>query len=158
MELIDSEGNEVLRLEVNGECVTEIIEAGDYVMIIHHDGRVETTHPIFITPNKEDLEQTKQTDGLINRFKVVVNMVNGIQNVFLNNARAQLVRENINTLLTTNSCEGCNLNGEDLSLAGKRWASQPELGSGLWGTPVIKSGVPKMEIKKVTSKGYLYVL
>ena len=39
MELEDSDGNEILRIDVNGECVTEVIKAGDYVMIIHHDGR-----------------------------------------------------------------------------------------------------------------------
>jgi hypothetical protein len=116
MELDDSKGNEILRLDVNGECVTEIIEAGDYLMTIQHDGRTETTHPIFMVPNPEDTQQARQRDGLINGFKVIiVNMLKGIQNTVYKDARAQTVQDNINTLITTNSCPRCNLFKADLS-------------------------------------------
>jgi len=110
MELIDSEGNKVLRLDVNGECVTEVIEKGDYVMVLHHDGRNETSYPIFIIPNPEDLEQAKQTGGLINRFEQgVFNTLNRIQNTIYKYAIAQTVQDNVNTLFSTRSCIGCNL-------------------------------------------------
>jgi len=115
MELMDSEGNEVLRLDVNGECVTETIEAGDYVMIIHHDGRTGTIHPIFIIPNPEDLEQANHIEGLISVFNVLVaNMVNVIQNVLSKDARAQTIQDNIKTLISTNSCISCDLRRAEL--------------------------------------------
>jgi len=115
MELDDSEGNEILSLDVNGECVTEVIEAGDYVMTIYHDGRIETTHPVFIIPNPENNQQARETDGLINRFKVVVsNIVRGIQNAVSKDARAQIPPA-LETRIKTGECTGCDLTGADLS-------------------------------------------
>ncbi len=112
MELKDSEGNEVLRVDVNGDCVTEIIEEGNYIMTYHHDGRIETSHPIFIIPDPEKLQQARETDGLINRFKVVVaNILKGIEKTVTKDAQAQTIQDNINTLLSTNSCVGCDLTG-----------------------------------------------
>ena len=116
MEFDDSDGNLIFRLDVNGECITEIIEAGDYVMTIHHDGRIETTYPIFLIPNPEDIQQAKETNGLINRFKVVIaNILQNIQNTVSKDARAQTVQDNINTLISTNNCPSCNLFKADLS-------------------------------------------
>jgi len=62
MELVDSEGNEILKIDVNGQCVTEVIEAGDYVMIINHDGKKEKTHPIFIIPGRSGEQQAQRID------------------------------------------------------------------------------------------------
>jgi uncharacterized protein YjbI with pentapeptide repeats len=110
MAVLDSEGSEILRVDVNGECVMEVIEAGDYVMAIHHDGRMETTYPIFIIPHPDDIEEARETDGLIDGFKVVIaNIVNGIRNTVSKDARAQTVQENINTLIISNRCPGCVL-------------------------------------------------
>jgi len=115
MELDDADGNLVFRLDVNGDCITEIIEAGDYVITIHHDERILNTHAVFLIPNPEDIEQARETDGLINRFKVViVNILQNIQSTVSEDARAQSVQDNINTLVSTNSCPGCNLSGADL--------------------------------------------
>lgn len=50
MTIVDSEGVEILRLGANEECETVLIERGSYTMTIHHDGRIEETHPIFIVP------------------------------------------------------------------------------------------------------------
>ena len=131
MELIDSEGSEVLRVDVNGECVTEIIEAGDYVVTIHHDGMTETTFPIFMIPNPDDIQEAKEAEGLINRFKVVIaQILDGIQNSVSKDARAQpTVQDNINTLITTKKCPGCNLFKADLTGADLRGAT---LSSALW--------------------------
>jgi hypothetical protein len=115
MELVDSEGSEILRVDVNGECVTEIVEAGDYVMTIYHDGRNETTHAIFMIPNPDDTQQARETDGLINRFKlVIVNILQGIHDTVSKDARAS-IQDNIYTLIKTNYCLGCNLGGADLT-------------------------------------------
>ena len=62
MELVDSEGNEILKIDVNVECVTEVIEAGDYVMIINHDGRKEKTRPVFIIPGRSGGQQAQKID------------------------------------------------------------------------------------------------
>ncbi len=115
MELIDSQENEVLRVEVNGQCVTEIIERGNYVMSIHHDGMTETTFPVFIIPDQDDIQQAKETDGLINRFKIsVAYVLKGIQSTISKDARAQTLQDNINTLIKTKDCVKCNLMRADL--------------------------------------------
>ncbi|TFG75692.1 MAG: pentapeptide repeat-containing protein [Thermodesulfobacteriales bacterium] len=115
MELVDSEGSEILRVDVNGECVTEVIEAGDYVLTLHHDGRILTTHPIFMIPNPDDTQQSRETDGLINRFKlVIVNILQGIHDTVSKDARAS-IQDNIDTLLKTNYCLSCNLGSADLT-------------------------------------------
>ena len=116
MELIDSEGSEILRVDVNGECITELIEAGNYVMAIHHDGRMEDTFPIFIIPNSDDIEQVKETGGLLNRFNsAVANILKDIQNTVSKDAIAQQagVRA-IETLLQSNGCAGCDLRAANL--------------------------------------------
>ena len=62
MELEDSDGNVILKIDVNGQCVTELIEAGDYVMIIHHDGKKEKTHPVFIIPGRSGEQAAQKID------------------------------------------------------------------------------------------------
>jgi uncharacterized protein YjbI with pentapeptide repeats len=116
MRLLDSQGEEVLRVDVNGDCVTDTIEAGDYVMELHHDNSTGDPLPIFIIPNPDQNQQAMKTDGLFNGFKVVVaKILRGIQNTISKDARAQTVQENINTLLSTYSCTGCFLVGADLT-------------------------------------------
>ena len=115
MELDDSEGNLVLRLDVNGECVTEVIETGDYVVTLVHDGLSNTNHPIFIVPDPDDIQDARDTDGLINGFKVAsARVLKHIQNAVTEDSRAQTVQDNINTLLTTNFCKECDLEGANL--------------------------------------------
>ncbi len=116
MKLDDTRGSEILRIDANGECVTEVIEAGDYVMTLHHDGRIETTYPIFLIPNPDNIQQARKTDGLINKFKVVIaNILQGMQNTVSKDARAQSVSDNISTLISTNRCIRCDLFKADLS-------------------------------------------
>ena len=47
MVLLDSQGEEVLRVDVNGDCVTDTIEPGDYVMEFHHDGSTDPPYHIY---------------------------------------------------------------------------------------------------------------
>lgn len=104
MEFVDSEGNEILKVDVNGECVTEIIEAGDYVMTIHHDGRNFTTYPLFIradpdplfiphyfSPVPDDIQEaTKKLDGLINNLRIITTQITeALRNTLYIDARAQ---------------------------------------------------------------------
>lgn len=113
MELDDAEGNLIFRLDVNGECITEIIEAGDYVITIHHDGRILTTHLIFITPDTDNNQQARETQGLLQRF--TTSLLESLESTVSKDARAQTVQDNISTLISTNSCPSCNLSGADLS-------------------------------------------
>ena len=116
MELDDSEGNEIFRLDVNGECITVLLEAGNYVMIIYHDAQEETTHPVFIREISEKKYDTAvETKGLFNRLKAVAaTILKGIKNTVSRDAVAQSVGDNINVLITTNSCLGCDLAYADL--------------------------------------------
>ncbi len=115
MELDDSDGNEILRIDVNGECVTVVIEAGDYVRTIHHDGKKETTHPIFIIPNPDNDQEARKTDGLINRFKIIIsNILLDLQDTVSKDAKAQTTSP-LGTLITTGKCIGCDLRKVDLS-------------------------------------------
>jgi len=117
MELDDSEGNEIFRLDVNGECVTMILEAGDYLMHIHHDGMIERTLPIFVLPVQEDLEiADSSSNGFIRKGEVLIsNSFQYLFNVVTQNVNAQSnVDKNVRTLIRTNACPGCDLSGADL--------------------------------------------
>jgi len=120
MELRDSEGNLILTVEVNGDCVTQVIEAGDYSLSIHHDGSNEDSLPIFLIPDPEELEESEQArkiKGLIDRLKVVAsNIRNLIESTVSADAQAQTQAaiNNTNTLLSTNSCVRCNLHDANL--------------------------------------------
>ncbi len=114
MELDDSEGNEIFRLDVNGECITVLLKAGDYVMTIYHDAQEERTHTVFIREIDDDDEQAVETKGLFNRLKAVASTIlKGIKNTVSRDAIAQSVDDNINILLTTNSCRLCYFGGAD---------------------------------------------
>lgn len=115
MEIRDSQGDLVLLVEANGDCVTQVIQPGDYVMIFHHDGRSEDTDPIFIIPDPNDAQQARKSRGLFNRFKQnAANILGGLKSALYNNAIAQ-IEENINTLIKTNNCQDCDLIGANLS-------------------------------------------
>jgi len=116
--LFDSDGNEVLRVEANGECVTELISAGDYLLEITHDGKIEETLPIFAIPqqNGEQAAQRVDTDqGLFKSAKSQFSrIIDNFYNIITQKAKAQSVAENVKTLLSTNKCEGCDLHGANL--------------------------------------------
>jgi hypothetical protein len=96
MLLLDSQGEEVLRVDVNGDCVTDTIEAGDYVMELHHDGSTGDPLPIFIIPNPDQNQQARETDRLIDRFKLVAsNILKRIERTLTKDAKAQTVIEDI---------------------------------------------------------------
>ncbi len=119
--LFDSDGNEVLRIEANGECVTEFILAGDYFLEITHDGNIEETLPIFAIPqqNGEQAAQRGDTDqGLFKSAKSQFSRIlNKFHNIITQKAKAQTVAENVKTLLSKNKCVSCDLIGANLSFA-----------------------------------------
>jgi len=114
MELTDNEGSLILTVQANGDCVTEVIEAGDYLLSIHHDGSVEVPLPIFLIPNPQQLEQTRETDGLIDRFKLAAsNILKRVESAVTKDANAQRAIEEMDILLSTKNCDFCNLINAD---------------------------------------------
>lgn len=110
MELRDLEGNLILTAEANGDCVTQVIEAGEYVINIFHDESAGDPLPIFLIPNPEESEQARETEGLIDRLKLAAsNILKRIEETVTRDARAQTVIQNTQTLFRTNSCVECNL-------------------------------------------------
>lgn len=125
MELRDSQGSLILTVQVNGDCVTEVIEAGDYVIAIYHDETIGDALPIFLIPNPVELEQARETEGIIGRFKLVAsNILKRIDSTVSADAQAQTqaVMDNTNTLLSTNSCVECNLSRANLRFANLKGA------------------------------------
>lgn len=115
MDLDDIEGKHILRINVNGECVTKLIEAGDYVITIHHDERTRTTYPVFIIPEQESGQISIEKDGLIKGFKNYISETfRKLQSNFIQSAMAQNSTP-LKTLITTRKCIKCNLSGADLS-------------------------------------------
>jgi len=85
MTLNDLDGNELLRVDANGDCVTEFVEAGEYEIHIHHDGNSEEVFPVFLRPDNSEDEEAEQV--------------------------SQTSEQNLQTLISTNSCPGCDLRG-----------------------------------------------
>lgn len=150
MELVDSEGTEILKIDVNGQCVTEVIEAGDYVMIINHDGKKEKTHPVFIIPGRSGGQQAQRIDtnqGLLKSEKnIYARFINDLNNIITQEANAQTPTpaENVTTLLNTNACEGCDLENADLSEANLSFAPRSCLS--LFSKPVSNCVISKTSI------------
>jgi len=120
MELSNSAGDQVLRVDVNGDCVTEVIDAGEYTMSLHHDGKSNATRTIFAIADSENLELAQRRSDFVNRFMISMNnIMKHIRDVVLNDAIAQdgdqaTTRFNTETLIVTGRCIGCNLLGASL--------------------------------------------
>lgn len=126
MTIEDEEGNVILKVDANGECDLAVIEMGNYFMHLHHDGKEELSHPIFLIPGgNEELafgDNETHLDGIIVKVSELLSRLDlGLTQI----SRAQTVAQNIQTLLRTRSCEGCDLKGANLggvSLMGVRLA------------------------------------
>lgn len=120
MELSNSSGEQILRVDVNGDCVTEVVEAGEYIMSLHHDGKSNVPRTIFAVADAENLGVAQRESNVVNRFKMSMsNIMNYLREVVLNEAIAQdgdqaTTRINTETLLRTGRCIGCNLLGASL--------------------------------------------
>jgi len=114
MILLDSNDVEILRLGANEDCVTAFVDAGSYTMIIHHDARIETIHTIFIVPESGLVANNKDSipEGILERAgRVLSNILEELESSIIQTTNAQTVADNINTLIMTNSCGGCDLIG-----------------------------------------------
>ena len=59
MTLNDINGIEIIRVLANGDCVTEVIEPGEYDMTLHHDGRTENTFTIHLERQDNKVQSIK---------------------------------------------------------------------------------------------------
>jgi len=125
MILQNSDGEEVLRALANGDCVTEVIEAGDYAMVLTHGGHVEEIEPVFLIPTLGEEQVTKRDEfdqkevNTANGFSStmhrhipggLVKFFENIRHIFTHPARAQTdTGTNFTTLINTNACVNCNL-------------------------------------------------
>ena len=139
MELSNSSGDQILRVDVNGDCVTEVIEAGEYTMSLHHDGKSNASQTIFAIADAENLEQAQRSSDFVNRFIISMSKIlKHMKDAVLNDVIAQdgdqaTTRFNTQMLLSTGRCIGCNLlgasffdqdlSGVDLSGADLRFSS-----------------------------------
>lgn len=116
MELKDTEGNFILALSANEECVTELIHAGEYIVTVYHDGRNNTTYPVFIAPDPQNNQLTSKMRGSVSPTPGVPEFVKNLLNNIVREATAQTTTP-LQTLITTGKCTGCDLKGADLSSA-----------------------------------------
>ncbi len=129
MILLNSGGEEVLRVEANGDCVTVVLEPGDYEMVLTHGEHVNEIETVFLIPAPEGEQVTKRDEFNQKEIKtangfsskmhryipgVFVKFFESISNVFTRPARAQMPPA-VETLITTRKCIGCDLTGADLS-------------------------------------------
>ncbi len=108
MTLVNSEGTEVLMVEANGECVTVVIQEGDYEMRIHHDGRSEDSLAIFIlAENNEDELGAKKVESGKEIFEIAKSIISETLNNIgiIEEARAQLPGSDIETLLRQDNAQ-----------------------------------------------------
>lgn len=110
MVMRNDDGGDVLRVEANGGCVTEVIPAGNYVVTLTHDNLTQTIHPIFIEPQQEG--ELAEASGLFERIGVY--MTSLLAKVDLTEI-SYAQTNNLTTLMNTGICVNCDLEGADLS-------------------------------------------
>jgi|GEM_PF-1421242 len=122
MSLLNSDGEEVLRAPANGDCVTEVIEPGDYQMVLTHGEHVDQIDPVFLIPTIEDEQVAKRHSYVPVGF---VRFFESINSFITPSAIAQFLpvtdpvtdtSDNVTTLISTNACVDCDL--EDVDLTG----------------------------------------
>ena len=78
--ITDTEGEEILRVEANGECVTSFIPEGIIEVKLHHDNKTDITFPVFISP---DANQPVASEANLNT--PAIDLLTGYVKYFLEN-------------------------------------------------------------------------
>ena len=118
MSLLNSDGEEVLRAQANGDCVAEVIEAGDYEMHVQHGGHVDKIEAVFIQPQEEEdgLAKDFKNEGMLNKLAgYFTAALSRLDIVKPSHAQDEEADDNVTTLISTNSCASCELEFVDLS-------------------------------------------
>lgn len=119
----DSDGEEILRVDANGECVTAFIPEGIFDVKIFHDNKTDITFPVFITPDEIlPAEQAGLNNPAIDTLKdyfvyVLENFnltgTSHAQNNFTCNRSNIQNCTKIMQIVNTNKCSGCIIKGAD---------------------------------------------
>jgi len=119
LELKDSSGATVHSVVANGECVTSVVEPGEYEAVLTHDGREETTHPIFMVPQNIDANQSKKHDSFVQElFQLLYSAIINLDSGYTQTTHARhTIEKNVLTLIVTRDCFGCDLRGANLEFA-----------------------------------------
>ncbi len=129
MRLVDSSGTEVLRVEANGDCVTQFINQGKYEMRIQHDDSGEEVFATVFSIPEGDADNSFETVLSTNKCQGCDLSGANFRNAVLNNvdlrgadltgadfSNADLGGTNLSdALLAGTDLTGANLTGADLS-------------------------------------------
>ncbi|WP_108945980.1 pentapeptide repeat-containing protein [Shewanella halifaxensis] len=114
MVLNNSRGEKMLGMTANDECVSVIIPAGEYQLVLTHGQHVDSTDTTFLVTTPDN---ASQSDGNSVNYSMISKLLSTIGNTLINPAYADTSDDNVTTLISTNSCQNCDLSGADLNNA-----------------------------------------
>jgi hypothetical protein len=128
MTLLDSSGNEVLRVEANGDCVTQFINQGNYEMRIQHDDSTDEVSATVFSIPEGNADNSSETTLSTNKCRgcdlseadfsnaILTNVdLHGADLSGANLSNADLSGANLSdALLASADLTGANLTGADL--------------------------------------------
>ncbi|WP_044555936.1 pentapeptide repeat-containing protein [Shewanella piezotolerans] len=114
MVLNNSDGEEVLSMSANDKCVSAIMPAGEFQLVLTHGEHVESTDLTFLVtqPNSGSLSAINST-----HYSIVSRLLSHIGNILISSAHAETTDDNVTTLISTNACKNCDLSDADLDNA-----------------------------------------
>ena len=142
--LQSTEGNEILSTEAEGDCVEARLEPGHYDLVLTHGEHIDAIDNIFLITLPDGQEFGMRETINQNRF---AEFFESIRNIFTKEAIAQTTDDNVITLVSTNSCVGCDLSGTDLT--GNDFTAANLTGADLSGSSL--SGVSLSEATLLTA-------
>ena len=142
--LQDTEGSVILSTEAEGDCVSARVEEGHYELVLTHGEHIDAIDNIFLITVPDSQEFGMRESINQNSF---AELFESIRNLFTKEAIAQTTDDNVVTLVSTNSCVGCDLSGVDLT--GNDFTSANLTGANLSGSNL--SGVSLSEAVLLTA-------
>jgi len=108
-------GEEIVQFAANGNCVELIVEAGEYLLEVTHDGKIETILPLFLVSEtiSNSAKNTNSNNPFFKYAQILINKI-GLFNTPDAVAQTTTVVNTTQTLIQTKSCVGCNLTGANL--------------------------------------------
>lgn len=117
LKVLDNLGAEVLSVQANAGCVTQLVQPGIYKARVEHDNLTDITFPVFIVP--QFLPTASNQIETQNYFtSSIESLVSSLAPVATSHAQVETLE--LTTVIYTNKCtfcslEGINLRAQDLS-------------------------------------------
>ncbi|TFG75924.1 MAG: pentapeptide repeat-containing protein [Thermodesulfobacteriales bacterium] len=111
--ILDQDGAELVRENVNGNCQTILLEPGDYEVQLFNDNKSEDVLPVFIQYRSDDemLAKHSPSQSFLDKVLRTISFIDGSSE-----SHAQTTQDNnFLIFITTWSCPGCDLSGVDFS-------------------------------------------